>query len=163
GQLAAVACQDEDRLFRDVTQIQVNVFIEACRAAHVLVLTPTMVYDFAHPQLAQFHARQFRFKCGMAAEYITSYIRGRLHPAKKRLMMEGKWAGGTLPPGFMVDTRRVLPDGRDNDQYRHYAIYRPHAEIIRAYYQMFLDNAGNVTKTFRQIVAQGPFFDDPKT
>src|SRR5262245_25584019 len=42
--IGAVACQDEDRLFRDVTQIQVNIFIEACRAHHVLVITPTMVY-----------------------------------------------------------------------------------------------------------------------
>lgn len=30
GHIAAVACQDEDRLFRDVTQIQVNIFIDAC-------------------------------------------------------------------------------------------------------------------------------------
>src|SRR5438105_4927841 len=31
GKIRAVACQDEDRLFRDVTQIQVNIFIEACK------------------------------------------------------------------------------------------------------------------------------------
>src|SRR5258708_30026610 len=47
GKIGAVACQDEDRLFRDVTQIQVNIFIEACRASNVLVLTPSMVYNFA--------------------------------------------------------------------------------------------------------------------
>src|SRR5262249_49921365 len=31
GKVGAVSCQDEDRLFRDVTQIQVNIFIEACK------------------------------------------------------------------------------------------------------------------------------------
>ncbi len=163
GEIGAVACQDEDRLFRDVTQIQVNVFIEACRASHVLVLTPTFVYDFAHPQLGQFHARQFRFKSEMAAEYITSYIRGRLHPAKKHIMMEGKWAGGTIPPGFMIDMRTVLPDGSDNPLYRHYAAYRPQVDIILAYFRMFLDNAGNLNKTLRHIVEHGPYFPDPKT
>ena len=40
--IGAVACQDEDRLFRDVTQIQVNIFIEACKVHGVLVITPTM-------------------------------------------------------------------------------------------------------------------------
>lgn len=35
GEISAVACQDEDRLFRDVTQIQVNIFIEACRTSKV--------------------------------------------------------------------------------------------------------------------------------
>lgn len=163
GQIGAVACQDEDRLFRDVTQIQVNVFIEACRAAHVLVLTPTMVYDFAHPQMGQFHARQFRFKCEMAAEFITSYIRGRLYPAKMHLMREGKWAGGTLPPGFMLDVRKTLPDGSENALYRRYVAYPPHADIILSYFRMFLENAGNLTKTHRQIVQHGAYFPDPKT
>src|SRR5579863_6642218 len=53
--IAAVACQDEDRLFRDVTQIQVNIFIEACKVNHVIVLTPSMVYDFANEQIGSFH------------------------------------------------------------------------------------------------------------
>jgi DNA invertase Pin-like site-specific DNA recombinase len=115
GQIKAVACQDEDRLFRDVTQIQVNIFIEACRAANVLVLTPSMVYDFGNELTGQYHARQFRFKCEMAAEYINSFIRGRLHRAKQRLALEGRWTGGSIPPGFMVDMRKTLPDGSQNE------------------------------------------------
>ena len=46
--IGAVACQDEDRLFRDETQVQVDLFVEACRSAGVLVLTPTTRYDFNH-------------------------------------------------------------------------------------------------------------------
>jgi DNA invertase Pin-like site-specific DNA recombinase len=113
-QIGAVACQDEDRLFRDVTQIQVNIFIEACRASNVCVITPSVVYDFAHKDMGTFHARQFRFKSEMAAEYIQSYIRGRLHRARERLMMEGRWAGGSVPPGFMIDMRKELPNGSKN-------------------------------------------------
>ena len=72
NKIGAVACQDEDRLFRDVTQIQVNMFIEACKAHNVLVITPSMIYNFSHPHSGVFHARQFRFKSEMAAEYINS-------------------------------------------------------------------------------------------
>ena len=60
SKVSAVACQDEDRLFRDITQIQVNIFIEACRKEHVLVITPSITYDFADDLTGQFHARQFR-------------------------------------------------------------------------------------------------------
>jgi DNA invertase Pin-like site-specific DNA recombinase len=105
GKIGAVACQDEDRLFRDVTQIQVNVFIEACRAHNVRVLTPTVFYDFAHPLVGTFHMRQFRFKSEMAAEYIDTYVRKRLVGARRRLLYEGRWTGSNTPRGYMVDLR----------------------------------------------------------
>ena len=100
GHIGTVACQDEDRLFRDVTQIQVNIFIEACRRHRVLVLTPSMTYDFGHPTLGQFHARQFRFKCEMAADYITTVVKGKLYTAKMRRLHEGRWVGGGTTLGF---------------------------------------------------------------
>lgn len=163
GKIKAVACQDEDRLFRDVTQIQVNIFIEACRAAGVLVLTPSMVYDFAHEQMGVFHARQFRFKSEMSAEYITSYIRGRLHRAKRRLMMEGRWAGGSVPIGYLVDDRKTLPDGSSNPNWRRYVPYEPHAEIVREYFRLFLEFAGNSHRTALHILENGPYYPDPNT
>lgn len=163
GKLGAVACQDEDRLFRDVTQIQVNIFIEACRQSRTMVLTPSMVYDFAHPQMGSFHARQFRFKSEMSAEYITSYIRGRLHPAKKRLMMEGKWAGWSIPLGFLVDMRKHLADGSQNPMYRKYRPYAPFVEIVREWFRIFLNNAGNIHATVKHIFEFGPYYPDPKT
>ena len=47
GHVGAVASQEMDRFFRDVTQIQTNIFIDACKRNDVKVLTPTMLYDFA--------------------------------------------------------------------------------------------------------------------
>jgi len=163
SELGAVACQDEDRLFRDVTQIQVNTFIEACRQSNTMVLTPSMVYDFAHPEMGTFYIRQFRFKSEMSAEYITSYIRGRLHPAKRRLMMEGKWAGWSVPLGFLVDMRKHLADGSTNSMYRKYVPYEPFAEIVREWFRIFLNNAGNVHATVKHIFDFGPYYPDPKT
>jgi hypothetical protein len=159
--IRAVACQDEDRLFRDVTQIQVNIFIEACRAAHVLVLTPSMVYDFANELTGTFHARQFRFKSEMAAEYINSFIKGKLFRAKQRLHMEGRWSGGGVAVGYMVDLRKTLPDGSKNPRFRLFVPFPPYAEVVNEYYRLFLSNAGNFTATLRHIHAHGPYYPDP--
>lgn len=163
GKLGAVACQDEDRLFRDVTQIQVNTFIHACKETSTMVLTPSMVYDFAHPEMGTFYVRQFRFKSEMSAEYIISYIKGRLHPAKKRLMMEGKWAGWSVPLGFLIDMRKTLVDGSANPMYRKYTPYEPFAQIVREWYSIFLNNAGNIHATVKHIYENGPYYPDPKT
>ena len=162
GKVGAVACQDEDRLFRDVTQIQVNIFIEACRASRVLVLTPSMVYDFANEMTTTFHARQFRFKSEMAAEYINSVIKGRLHRAKERLLMEGRWAGSGVPAGYMVDMRKTLPDGSGNDNWRRYTLFEPYAEVVKEYFRLFLLNSGSIRATIRQIHENGPYYPDLK-
>ncbi len=159
--IRAVACQDEDRLFRDVTQIQVNIFIEACRTANVLVITPNMVYDFANELTGSFHARQFRFKCEMAADYIDTVIKGKLHRAKRRLLMEGRWAGFAVLPGFMVDTRKILPDGSKNLNWRRYVPFPSYAEVVNEYFRIFLSYAGNVHATVKHIHTLGPYYPDP--
>ena len=161
--IGTVACEDEDRLFRDVTQIQVNIFIEACRASNVTVITPSMVYDFANEQIGAFHARQFRFKCELAAEYINTFVKGKLLRAKRRLALEGRWFGGRLPPGYMFDTRKTLPDGNLNPQWRKYVPFEPYAEVVNEYFRLFLSHAGNLHATVRQIHLHGPYYPDPQT
>lgn len=161
GEIGAVACQDEDRLFRDVTQIQVNIFIEACRSARVLVITPNMVYDFANDLTGSFHARQFRFKSEMAADYINTVILGKLNRAKRRLLMEGRWAGFAVLPGFMIDVRKTLPDGSKNPNWRRYVPFPEYAEVVREYFRLFISYAGNVHATIKHIHTYGPFYPDP--
>lgn len=161
NQIGAVACQDEDRLFRDATQIQVNIFMEACREHRVLVITPSMIYDFAHPNYGTFHARQFRFKSEMAADYIKTVILGKLHAARDHLYKSGQWCNSPIPVGFMVDMRKTLAGGVPNEHYRRYVIFEPFAEVVREYFRMFVANAGQINKTLRQIWASGPYFPDP--
>lgn len=157
-----VACQDEDRLFRDVTQIQVNIFIEACRQAKVLVITPSMIYNFADERNGSFHARQFRFKSEMAAEYISAVILGKMNRAKKRLMLEGRWAGAPVVPGYIVDNRKSLPNGQSNPNWRRYVPFAPHSEVVREYFRIFLGYAGNVHATLQHIHERGPYYPDPE-
>jgi hypothetical protein len=79
--------------------IQVNILIEACKQANVQVLTPTFTYDFADPAPGITHAKIFRQKCEMAADYISGYIIGRLAGARKRLLQNGLWSGARMPSG----------------------------------------------------------------
>ena len=79
--IGLVASQDVDRFFRDVTQIQTNIFIDACRRNNVLVLTPTFVYDFAHPTQGRYHMQMFRDHAQRAADYLEYHINGRLTSA----------------------------------------------------------------------------------
>ena len=160
GEIGAVACEDEDRLFRDVTQIQVNIFIEACKSAHVMVITPSITYDFADPVLGDFHARQSRFKSEIAADYIKSFVRGKLHRAKQHLARNGRWFGGRVPPGYMIDIRKTLDDGQPNQHWRKYVPFKPYAEVVLAYFEMFVSKAGNLHDTLRQIYENGPFYPD---
>ncbi len=161
GKIGAVACQDEDRLFRDVTQIQVNIFVDACKRSNVLVLTPSMVYDFANEMTGLFHARQFRFKSEMAAEYINTVIKGRLHQARKRIILEGRWAGAFIPVGYMIDMRKTLTDGSKNENWRKYTIFEPYAEVVREYFRLFLAFSGNIRKTQQHIKQHGPHYPRP--
>lgn len=162
GEIGAVACQDEDRLFRDVTQIQVNIFIEACKENNVYVLTPNMVYNFGDKMTGSFHTRQFRFKSEMAADYIHTVINGKLLRAKRREMMEGRWTGFIVLPGYMVDTRRTLPDGSNNPNWKKYVPFPEYAEVVVEYFHLFLSYAGNVHATVKHIHRYGPFYPDPK-
>lgn len=149
--IGTVACQDEDRLFRDVTQIQVNIFIEACRQSNVLVITPSLIYNFADPLMGTYHARQFRFKCEMAAEYRETVIRGKLVRARHRKIIAGQSAGGSTTTGYIIEeaSSRYVPFG-------------PFATVVNEYFRLFLSFAGNLRQTQRHIAKYGPYYPDPK-
>ncbi len=77
GEIGLVAAQDVDRFFRDLTQIETNIFIDACRRNNVQVLTPSFVYDFAHPTQGRYHMQMFRDQAQRAADFIEYHVRGR--------------------------------------------------------------------------------------
>lgn len=156
--IGAVACQDEDRLFRDASMIEANKFIQICLKARVLVLTPSMVYDFANPVIGKSHIKLFRMRCEQAADYLDYIVRGKLHPAKRRMLLEGRWAGAGTPPGFMVD----MQGKGTNPAWRKFVPFEPYAEIVREYFRLFLSHGGRLRETLRQIHEHGPYYPDPE-
>src|SRR5260221_9512612 len=160
GQLGSVAAQDVDRFFRDVTQIETNIFIDACKRNSVMVLTPTMVYDFAHPTQGRFHMQMFRERAQQAADYIEYHIKGRLLRARNYRSERGFWTGRKIVPGYMLDIRERLADSRANPEFLHYAPFELYADVVLAYFELFRTNEGNMEQTQRQIEDHGPYFPE---
>ena len=159
--IAAVACQDEDRLFRDVTQIQVNTFIEACRASRVWVITPFMTYIFHDEVHGDTHKTIFRLKSQQAADYLK-FLKTRLGGARKRLMKEGRWAGAKIPVGYMADMRQALPNGAKNPDFRRFLPFEPFAKVVREHFRIYLEAEGNLWVTMQRLRDEGISFPDPK-
>jgi hypothetical protein len=163
--IGTVAVQAEDRLFRDETQIQVNVFIDACVKSSVRVITPYFKYNFADKYEGAYHRLLFRMRAEQAADYLNSYVRGRLMAAKERMLLQGMWMGGNVPLGFMVDNRKMLSTGMPNPQWRKYEPFQPCAEVVVKLFETFVELGGNTSATLRYIFENGPYFpdfDDPE-
>jgi hypothetical protein len=161
GEIGLVAAQDVDRFFRDLTQIETNIFIDACKRNNVQVLTPSFVYDFAHPTQGRYHMQMFRDHAQRAADFIEYHVRGRLVKSRHWRKERGMWAGRKITPGFMVDMRETLPDGSRNPDWRKYHRFDLYADIVLAYFELFHANEGNLKQTWNQIEAEGPYFPDP--
>jgi hypothetical protein len=160
GQIGTVAVQAEDRLFRDETQIQVNVFIDACVKNDVRVITPYFKYNFADKYEGSYHRLLFRMRAEQAADYLNSYVRGRLMAAKERMMLQGMWMGGNINLGFMVDDRKNLATGVPNPQWRKFEPYQPCADVVVRIFETFVELGGNIRGTLRHLFEHGPHFPD---
>src|SRR5258708_30551449 len=79
------------------------------------------------------------------------------------MKLEGKWVGTHIPPGFMIDSSKTLPDGSFNPNWRRFSIFEPLAEVIRAYFELFIKCAGCVNKTMKLIEKSGPYYPDLTT
>ncbi len=148
-EIGGVATIDEDRLFRDVTMIQVDTFIEACRQTGVMIITPSVRYIFHHPLMGSIYISQFRRKCEIAAEYIDIFIKKRMGGARERIRLEGKWAGQRMY-GYMADMR-----DRKSATYRSLVPHAPLADAIKTIFQTFVECHGNAHETQRVLKDRG--------
>src|SRR5258708_10236636 len=74
--------------------------------------------------------------------------------------MGGSWGGTTMPPGYMVDTRKTLPNGSANEHWRKFVPFPAYAEIINEYFRLFLSYNGNMLATLKHIQKHGPYYPD---
>jgi hypothetical protein len=118
-----VLVSQEDRLFRDRTEIQVNRFIElvARQGGWVICgIGNARIYNF-HREMDR---ELFRMACKYGRQYIEYHIKGRLHPAIQRTAMAGRYSGGPVPWGYVVDYDSHSPS------YKHFMPYEPHATLV---------------------------------
>jgi hypothetical protein len=158
--IGLVAAQDVDRFFRDVTMIQTNIFLDACKRKNVRVMTPSVVYDFNHPTMGAYHLKMFREEAQRAADFLEYHIKGRLHKSRDYLIEQGLWAGRTIALGYIVDMRRTLPNGERNPDWRKYIPFAPGADLVLAYFELFREKGRNFQATWEHIEQYGPFIPD---
>jgi hypothetical protein len=162
GKIGAVACVHEDRLFRDETLIQPNIFIDACKRKEVTVITPNMEYRFHDPKNGAWHSKMFRDKAESAADYIKDYVRDRLHGARRKLALEGKHNQNAISAGYMV--RLDIVKGK-RTKHGVYEPFKPVADVVANYFELFVNEfRGNMYQTAQYIAKFGPYypdFDDP--
>jgi DNA invertase Pin-like site-specific DNA recombinase len=77
--IKAIVVSSENRLFRDAPSAAIAVFIQTCIEHGILLVTPTMTYNFSTPA----HAAQFRLRCETASQYVQQVIASRLQAGKK--------------------------------------------------------------------------------
>ncbi len=141
-----IICYQENRLFRDETQIYYNQFIDKClqHNIHVVVISPRLViYDLRDDVLKE----MLRAKLKEAAEFIPRHIKGWLHPARERAAwVYGEWAGlGNLPPGFIVDYDPHSPT------YKMAIPYWPHIEKTKEKFQLFMELGGDISLFYQRL------------
>ncbi len=149
GKIGVVASQDVDRFFRDMAQIETNIFINACHRNNVQVLAPTFIYDFANPSSGRNRMQMFREQVQRAAEYLEFFVKGGFN-AREYLNMQRQWTGMPIILGYMVDNRHQV-NGLDNPNFRKYVRYEPHCDVVLEYYQLYKRFNGNFKLAWEHI------------
>jgi len=120
GKSRVVLVSQEDRLFRDRWETEHNRFIEQVAQHGGWVICGQNVYNFRR----EFDRERFRMACKYGRQYIEYHVKGRLQPAVQRAAMSGRYAGGPIAWGFVVDYDQRSPT------YKHFVRYEPHAGLV---------------------------------
>src|SRR6185312_141675 len=120
GRSLVVLVSDEDRLFRDRTEIQVNRFIEEVQRHGGWVVCGAHIYNMQQ----EMDREMFRMTCKFGRQYIEHHVKGRLHPARARAAALGRYVGGIIPWGYVVGTDSTQPT------YKHLMPHAPHDALV---------------------------------
>jgi hypothetical protein len=89
----------EDRLFRDQHETEHNRFIAQADKHGGWAICGESVYNFRR----RFDQDRFRWACRASREYVEGHIKARLDPANQRNAMRGRYPGGQIHFGYIVD------------------------------------------------------------
>jgi len=121
---------DLSRLFRDQTLIEPLEFGELCKDHQVIIVASSMRLNLR----SRIHMRIYRMEAERAADELH-VMKLRLLGARELKAQQGRYAGGSIPPGYVLDTRKQI-DGEPNPNYEKYRPFEPHAEIVRVLFHL---------------------------
>jgi hypothetical protein len=141
GQIGAVACFSESRLFRDLTRVYSSTFTDLCSTHGIPLLTKNRIYWLPQDRDALNDALD------RAARELED-IKQRLLPAKMRTIEEDISHGGhCLPVGFVLT-------GEETEEERirkYYLPYEPHARLIRWLFKRYHQLDGNLGRLLHEL------------
>jgi DNA invertase Pin-like site-specific DNA recombinase len=127
GKSRVLLVSQEDRLFRDKWETEHNQFIRQVANYGGWVICGQRVYNFRR----EMDCEQFRLACKYGRQYIEHHIKGRLHPATQRAAMAGRYVGGRVPMGYVVDYNPHSPT------YKYLIVYEAHAVLVGDVFKYF--------------------------
>lgn len=133
-QVEAIYVVHISRLFRDQTLIDAFVFGELCKEHGVIIVTPQMRLNLRD----KMHMRIYRMEVERAADELD-IMKMRLGGARELKARQGYYTGGSIPPGYVLNTVKTMRiDGRevDNPNYHKYIAYEPHAKAVRTIFKL---------------------------
>lgn len=142
GESRVLLVSMEDRLFRDKWEEQHNIFIREVAQHGGWVICGRRVYNFRHES----DREEFRAHCRFGKQYIEHQILERLVPATHRAALTGRYVGGPMPWGYIVDYDKHSPT------FRHFLRYEPHATLVIE--QVFRRFAAMITPSVMQLAQQ---------
>ena len=141
------------RLFRDQTLIDAFAFGELCKKQNVIIVTPQMRLNL----IDRMHMRLYRMEVERAADELE-LMRSRLGGALRLKARQGYYTGGSIAPGYVLNTdKHICVEGKqiDNPGYHKYEIYEPHARIVRRIFELAMLPGTTVPKIIRQCRLEG--------
>lgn len=125
GKVEAVYVVHISRLYRDQTLVNALALGELFKEYGVIIVTPQMRLNLRD----KMHMRLYRMEVERAADELE-LMAGRLLSARDLKARSGRYGGESLPPGYVLDERKALPNGEENPDYHTFKVYEPHAEVV---------------------------------
>jgi hypothetical protein len=155
GESQVVLVSQEDRLFRDKWEDQHNAFIRQVATHGGWVICGQNMYNFRR----EWDRDRFRMACKYGRMYIEHHVLQRLHPAAQRAAMQGRYVGGVVSWGYVVDY------DRRSETYKRLVPYPPHVslvqeELFRFFASMPQPSVTGVVRHWEESGLLFPFYGD---
>ncbi len=155
GTYSAIIAYMEDRLFRDEFLDNATRFARACATNNCYLITERYTYDLSDEMERERFLMEVRF--GWA--YYKNQVLGHLHGHWQSARRAGKYVGGYIPAGL------TICNDKESKYYRRFMPIPSHAEVVKQWYERFVDLHGNFSQLCYELRTQiGPHFphiDDP--
>ena len=137
GECGAIAAFDASRLWRDRDRVHFNDFIMKIKQYNVPVILHNRTY---WPKIKDdMEALRTEFEYSQKA-LDQSYE--KMNPARQEAVLSGSYAGHAVPIGFIVVGEKGA---------KKYAVYEPHAKLIRWLFKRYRQLDGNLGRLGREL------------